>query len=185
MKKAITILSVLLFHSFNLFSQPDVEVGYNTTDVGAEYKYYQEGNIYNLHIALNSKLHHSFHFSVGYNSMSNDELPAGVKKYYGGIAAGLGYRYYFAYRPHHAFIGVRADFLSRKTEFDFTIPEKINASRIIPAAEIGYMFLINDMFFITPSVSFGASLKTDSNIDNDFLDEGFVFLPGISLGFKF
>lgn len=185
MKKAIIVLSVLLFNSSYLFSQPDVEVGYNTTDIGAEYQNYSDGNIIRLHLAFNSKLHHSFHFSVGYNSMSNDDLPASVKKYYGGIAAGLGYRYYFAYRPHHAFIGIRADFISRKTEITTVTPEKINASRIIPAAEIGYMFLINDMFFITPSVSFGASVKTDNKYDNDFLDEGFVFLPGISMGFKF
>jgi hypothetical protein len=182
MQKAITSF----FTVFILFTSAQAqEVGYNTTDIGAEYQNYSEGNIIKLHVAFNSKLHHSFHFSVGYNSMSNDELPAGIKNYSGGIAAGLGYRYYFAYRPLGIFIGARFDFLTRKTEITTASPEKINASRIIPAAEIGYMFLINDMFFITPSVSLGASVRTDSKYQSDFLDEGFVFLPGVSIGFKF
>jgi hypothetical protein len=182
MRKAIASFFTVFILFISVQAQ---EVGYNTTDIGAEYQNYSEGNIIKLHVAFNSKLHHSFYFSVGYNSLSNDNLPLGVKKYYGGIAAGLGYRYYFAYRPHQFFVGARVDFLSRKWELYTVEPEKFPASRIIPAAEIGYMFLINDMFFITPSVSFGASIKTNTKYDNDFLDEGFVFLPGISLGFKF
>ena len=185
MKKAIISVTLLFAGVIYSHCQDGVEVGYNTTDIGAEYQYYKEGSIYKLHLAFNSKLHHSFHVSVGYNSVRNDDLPVGINKFHGGIAACLGYRYYFAYRPHHAFIGVRADFISRKTEISTVQPEKINSSRLIPAAEIGYMFLINDMFFITPSFSFGATVKTDSKYDNDFLEEGFVFLPGISMGFKF
>jgi hypothetical protein len=182
MKKAIILSGLLLSICTISFSQ---EVGYNTTDVGAEYQYYEEGGIYKLHLAVNSKLHHSFHFSVGYNSVNASKQSPVVKKYYGGLAAGLGYRYYFTYKPHQFFAGVRFDFISRKTELDLVQPEKINSSRLISAAEFGYMILVNDMFFITPSVSLGASLKTNSKYDNDFLDEGFVFLPGISMGFKF
>ncbi|TMI64791.1 MAG: DUF3575 domain-containing protein [Bacteroidetes bacterium] len=180
MKKAITSF----FTAFILFiSAQAQEVGYNTTDIGAEYQNYSDCNIIKLHVAFNSKLHHSFHFSVGYNSMSNDDLPVGVKEFSGGIAAGLGYRYYFAYRVHGIFIGARFDFLSGKTELSTSSPETRDASRLMPAAELGYMFLINDMFFITPSVSLGARLKLNS--ESDLLDEGFTFLPGVSIGFKF
>jgi len=52
-----------------------------------------------------------------------------------------------------------------------------------PAAEAGYMFLINDMIFITPAISAGylSNLSTTGGA----LGEGFIFTAGISAGIKF
>jgi hypothetical protein len=41
-------------------SHAQMEVGYNTTDVGAEFQWYKDGKFIGLHLATNAKLHHSF-----------------------------------------------------------------------------------------------------------------------------
>ena len=43
-----------------------MEVGYNTTDIGAEFQWYKDGKFIGLHLATNAKLHHSFHATIGY-----------------------------------------------------------------------------------------------------------------------
>jgi hypothetical protein len=53
----------------------------------------------------------------------------------------------------------------------------------IPSLQTGYMILINDMFFITPTASVGykTNLQSDMSIDENKA----VGLFGISLGAKF
>jgi hypothetical protein len=52
-----------------------------------------------------------------------------------------------------------------------------------PTAEIGYMFLINDMFFISPSVA--AGLQTNIKTEGQAVGDGSIILIGISTGWKF
>jgi hypothetical protein len=48
---------------------------------------------------------------------------------------------------------------------------------------MGYMFLINDLFFITPSLAGGVQANT--NTEGQPVGDGFIILPGISVGWKF
>jgi hypothetical protein len=186
MKKAIIVLSVLLFHSFYLFSQQEVAVGYSTTDLGGEYNYYSGGNIFSFHLAFNAKLHHSFILRAGYNAVNEKHTDQLSNEEGGGFTGGIGYRYYILPRPHRFFLGIRADY--SKLNINWSNPPfsfgKYKTSNILVAAEAGYMLLINDLIFITPSVSAGSFFASKS-LSSGHTKDGFAFLAGISAGVKF
>jgi hypothetical protein len=64
MNKLLVIL-LMLFVSSQSSGQME-EIGYNTTDVGAEFQWYKGGKFIGLHVAVNAKLHHSIHGEIGY-----------------------------------------------------------------------------------------------------------------------
>ena len=182
MKKATTtFFLVFLFNA----SQAQMEVGYNTTDVGAEFQWYKDGKFVGLHLATNAKLHHSFHATIGYY-MAGDPTSA---FYYninnGGLGVGFGYRYYILLRPHGFFIGTKADLFTHKVGLKTqTLSIESHTSMIfIPSLQTGYMILINDMFFITPTASIGYKTNLQSKMSAD--EKKSVALFGISIGAKF
>lgn len=158
-----------------------MDVGYNTTDVGAEFQWYKDGKFIGLHLAHNAKLHHSFHGEIGYYMAGDPTSSFYSNKTNGGLGTGLGYRYYIDLRPHAFFIGAKANFfiykISTQTLMEFT--SKI----FIPSLETGYMILVNDQFFITPTVAMGYKMNLQSEMK--FEEEKAVALLGISAGFKF
>jgi hypothetical protein len=158
-----------------------MEVGYNTTDVGAEFLTYKNGSAVGLHLAANSKLHNSFHALFGYYIAKDNTPDYYYNKTKGGLAVSLGYRYYTDLRPHNFFIGFRANFFTNKVVL--TTGQESTSKIFIPSLETGYMFLINDFFFITPSVSVGYKTNLESTLKQD--EREAVVLFGISSGFKF
>jgi hypothetical protein len=183
MKKAIITIITLILYSNHSFSQ---EVGYNTKDFGAEYNYYTGGNIFNFHIAFNSKLHHSIIVRVGYNAVNEQHTSIFTNEKGGGLSAGLGYRYFFAYRPHLFFIGAKLDYWNLNISwYDTYSGGRYKASTVFTGAETGYKFLINDRFFITPSVGLGAQIAIGGKTAPNSTPTGFTVLPGISTGVQF
>jgi len=180
MRKLIVIL-FLSFFSFTSFSQS--EVGYNTTDFGAEFQWYKDGKFIGLHAAVNAKLHHSIHGEIGYYMAGDPTAAFYYNQNKGGMGLGLGYRYYTMLRPHAFFIGAKANIFSNKVVLNTQTPETVNSAILIPSLETGYMILINDMFFITPSVSLGYKTNIRSELKSD--EKKAVALIGISTGFKF
>jgi len=180
--KKVTTLFFLAF-LFNT-SHAQMEVGYNTTDVGAEFQWYKDGKFIGLHLATNAKLHHSFHATIGYYMAGDPTASFYHNQNNGGLGVGLGYRYYVDLRPHGFFIGAKADLFTYKVTLDTQTPEGPYTSMIfIPSVQTGYMILINDMFFITPTVGFGYKTNLQSKMSGD--EKRSVLLFGISLGAKF
>ena len=158
-----------------------MEVGYNTTDIGAEFQWYKDGKFIGLHLATNAKLHHSFHATIGYYMAGDPTASFYSNVNNGGPGVGLGYRYYILLKPHGFFIGAKADLFTHKVGLETLM---ITTSMIfIPSLQTGYMILINDMFFITPTASIGykTNLQSDMSLD----EKKAVGLFGISLGAKF
>ena len=183
MKKAIIAIITLMLFSNHSFSQ---EVGYNTKDFGAEYNYYKGGNIFNFHVAFNSKLHHSIIIRAGYNAVNEQHTSSLTNEKGGGLSAGLGYRYFFGYRPHRFFIGAKFDYWNLDISWSDTYAGgRYEASSIFSGTEIGYKLLINDRFFITPSVGIGVVSAIGSNTNPNTTRTGFTALPGISIGVQF
>ena len=181
MKKA-TILFLLVF-LFNA-SHAQMEVGYNTTDVGAEFQWYKDGKFIGLHVAANSKLHNSFHAMIGYYIAGDPTASFYYNQNNGGLGVGLGYRYYTNLRPHGFFIGAKADLFTYKIMLDTQTSEGPYTSMIfIPSLQTGYMILINDMFFITPTASIGYKTNLQSKMSTD--EKKSVAILGISIGAKF
>lgn len=181
MRKLIVSIICFFILSFQSYSQ---EVGYNTTDIGAEFNHYSGGNIYNLQLAFNSKLHHSFLIRVGYNSVNGSYSDKYENEKGGGFVAGIGYRYYVLYRPRGFYIGPKVDYW--KMNIDWTYNFSIGNSKtvlLVPAVETGYMLLVNDLFFITPAVSLGTRVNLKSAVNP--LKDGLVIQFGISAGVKF
>ena len=181
MKKATTFfLLVFLFNASNA----QMDVGYNTTDVGAEFQWYKDGKFIGLHLAANAKLHHSFHVMLGYYIAGDPTATFYDNQNKGGLGAGLGYRYYTNLRPHGFFVGAKANLFSNKVILDTPTPEGPYTSMIfIPSLQTGYMLLINDMLFITPSVEAGMKTNLQSKLSAEANKA--VALLGISIGAKF
>ena len=180
--KKVSALFLLLFI---LNASRGQDVGYNTIDVGAEFQWYEDGSFIGLHLATNAKLHHSFHATVGYYMAGDPTAPFYNNVNNGGLGGGLGYRYYTGLRPHRFFIGAKADLFTYKVGLKTqTLNIESRTSMIfIPSLQTGYMILINDMFFITPTASIGYKMNLQSDMSLD--EEKAVGLFGISCGFKF
>lgn len=86
-------------------------------------------------------------------------------------------------RPHAFFIGVKANMFSNKIILNTPTPESYTSLIFIPAIETGYMFLINDMFFITPTAAVGYKMNLQDAMKVE--TKKAVGLLGISTGFKF
>ena len=182
MKKATTIFFIVFLFTT---SHAQMEVGYNTTDIGAEFQWYKDGKFIGLHLATNAKLHHSFHATIGYYIAGDPTASFYYNQNNGGLGVGLGYRYYTGLRPHRFFIGAKADLFTYKVGLKTqTLNIEPRTSMIfIPSLQTGYMILINDMFFITPTASIGYKMNLQSDMSLD--EEKAVGLFGISLGAKF
>lgn len=181
MKKITTIFFfVFLFNA----SHAQMEVGYNTTDVGAEFQWYKDGKFIGLHLATNAKLHHSFHAMIGYYMAGDPTASFYYNLNNGGLGVGLGYRYYTKLRPHGFFLGAKADLLTHKIglKTQTLMIEPYTSMIFIPSLQTGYMILINDMFFITPTASFGYKTNLQSKMSAD--ERKWVALFGISIGAK-
>jgi len=181
MKKAIIFFAfVFLFK----ISHAQMEVGYNTIDVGAEFQWYEDGKFIGLHLATNAKLHHSFYAVIGYYAAGVPTATFYYNKNKGGIGVGLGYRYYTMLRPHGFFIGANANLFTNKVMLDTPTPEgPYNSTIFIPSLQTGYMILINDQLFITPTVAVGYKTNLQRKLSSD--EKKAVALLGISIGAKF
>ncbi|MCW3116949.1 MAG: hypothetical protein JWM28_1031 [Chitinophagaceae bacterium] len=161
------------------------EIGYTTTDIGGEVQWYSAGGYTaGLHLAFNGAVHSGFQLRAGYNKVDRKDWGIHADETGGGAGGGIGYRYYFPFRPHQFFLGVRSDIWRLKIDWKDPLSSGTTKTWTLhPAAEAGYMFLINDMAFITPAISAGYI----SNLATDGADvgEGFTFSAGISVGVKF
>ena len=183
MKKWLTLFSFIFIFTNSKAQDGYVDIGYNTVDLGADFKTFNAGSFIGLHLGYGAKLHHAFHGSIGYFIAKDN-----ISTYYfnntnGGLGVNIGYRYYTKPRPDGFFIGVDASLFTNKVTLTTQIPETYTSLMFIPALQTGYMLLINDQFFITPSVSVGYR----TNLESTLTAEGgkAVAVPGISAGFKF
>lgn len=181
MKKQSIIIAFSCLLSFTALSQ---DMGYKTFDLGAEFLGSGKGYTASLHLAYNLAVHHSFQARIGYNKSNWKDKGLHEDEHGSGAGVSLGYRYYFLVRPHGFFLGIRADVWRLNIYWDQNT--EIGTSKVWalqPAAEMGYMLLINDLFFITPSIN--ASVQSNIKTDGEPVGEGFIPQFGISVGWKF
>lgn len=181
MKARLLSLLILICCATGIRAQ---EYGYNTFDVGAGFKAPKNGMIFGLHLAANAKIHGGFHALIGYNKIKSNSDGKHFAESGGGPGVSLGYRYYAKVRPYGFFIGAGADLWHLKIDWvQLGNQGTTKTWAIIPQAEIGYMILINDMFFISPAVGFGS--QSNFSTQGEAVGDGFRFMPGISAGWKF
>ena len=160
------------------------DFGYKTIDAGGEFQYYSKGYIAALHLAYNFPIHHSIQLRVGYNKSNWKDKGRHDDEEGGGPGFSLGYRYYFLVRPHGFFLGARVDWWRLNIDWREGISAgKSKISVLQPSLEMGYMILINDEFFISPSLA--AGVQTNMRTEGEAVGDGFIFLTGISMGWKF
>jgi Protein of unknown function (DUF3575) len=181
MKKLTGIITITFLLSLTAQSQ---DMGYKTFDVGGEFMGSGKGYTASLHLAYNLAVHHSFQARIGYNKSNWKDKGLQEDEHGSGPGVSLGYRYYFLVRPHGFFLGIRADLWHLNISWDQNT--ELGTSKLWalqPAAEMGYMFLINDLFFITPSIS--ASVQSNIKTEGKPVGEGFIPQFGLSAGWKF
>jgi hypothetical protein len=180
-KKIICLVTFSLFLTVNATTQ---DFGYKTIDVGAEFLSSTKGHTATLHLAFNFPVHHAFLFRAGYNSSKWKATGKHDYEEGNGPGASLGYRYYFLVRPHGFFLGARADVWRLTINWQKpTVTGKSKIWALQPNAEMGYMFLINDMFFISPTIS--AGVQTNIKTEGEEVGNGFIPQFGLSAGWKF
>jgi hypothetical protein len=183
MKKPFLIVLALLCYSFAAYSQ---DLGYNTIDVGMEYKWSSNSPNINLQLALNAKIHHSFLISAGYKS-AYKPIPNTHNNEKGrGWGGSLGYRYYFGVVPKRVFLGIRGEVWSfgmYRTANETA--ENVQVMIFQPHIEAGYTAVINDIFYITPLVSYSKQITVSSDGDTFLYGNGYVPSVGISMGWRF
>jgi hypothetical protein len=183
MKRSLLIIAGILFLSIS-----KAQKTFEFIDIGGEYQPYSHGSIYNLQVALNTKLNHAVQIRLGYNNVPSYGTKTHTEEG-GGWGGGLGYRYYFAGPPSKFFAGARIDAWSMDIDVDFGIaagPAVYSDPVWVfhPAIETGYMFLINKKIFLTPYVT--AGLHSDGYKDNLIeYTKGFKITGGISAGVRF
>ena len=181
MKKATTILALVLF--FYASRSQDVEVGYTTTDIGAQFQWYPSGTIAGLHFAFNSRIHHSVLFQLNYNKATRKDNGEKDDEKGSGWGGAIGYRYYFKPFPHKFFIGAKTDIYRMKIDWvQGILTGETKTWTLQPTLEIGYTFIINDQAFITPSISNGVEINLKT--EGEKVGQGFITLIGISAGFR-
>lgn len=182
MRKAIFVIAILIL----AFSARSQEVGYNTTDIGAAYQYSPDFNAFSLHLAMNAKIHHSFIIRGGYVNAGSQKTSLHTSESGSGWTAGIGYRYHFSVIPKRAFMGLGLGIQSVNINWSNTLLEGTTRLTLFqPSIEAGYTVVINDYFFITPSVS--GIIQSKLNSKGQDVDYGNDFLPsaGISIGWRF
>ena len=181
MKKATTFLAFIFF--FHISRSQDVEVGYTTTDIGAQFQWYPSGTISSLHVAFNSRIHHSLFVQLGYNKANRKDNGEKDNEKGSGLGGAIGYRYYFRPYPHKFFIGAKTDIWRMKIDWVQGIQAGESKTWTLqPIFEIGYTFIINDQAFITPSISNGVEINLKT--EGEKVGQGFITLIGISAGFR-
>lgn len=182
MKKWLILSFFIIIFSVSKSQDGYVDIGYKTIDIGGDFKTFNAGSFVGLHLGYGAKLHHALHGSIGYFIAKNN-----ISSYYynntnGGLGVNLGYRYYTKPRPDGFFVGVDFSLFTNKVTLTTQIPETYTSLMFIPSFQTGYMLLINDQFFITPSVSVGYR----TNLESKLTAEGgkAVAIPGISVGVK-
>lgn len=182
MIKFLLSFTVVIF-SFIGHSQ---DVGYRTTDVGAEFQYASDFTSYKLHIGFNAEEHHSFILRGGYLKTLKQTTSAHNSEKGSGWEGSLGYRYHFSVVPKRFFIGAGIGIQSVNINWSAFLTEGSTKLLVLqPAIETGYTLVINDYMFITPVVA--GILQTTINTKGDKVAYGSGFLPsaGISLGWRF
>ena len=181
MKARLLIISIIFLSAQQLHAQ---EYGYNTVDVGAGFKAPTNSMIFGLHLAANAKIHSGFHALIGYNKIRSNDAGKHTLEEGGGPGIAIGYRYYIKVRPYGFFIGAGTDLWHLKIDWhDLGSNGTTKTWALIPQAEIGYMILINDLFFISPSIGVGS--QSNFGTQGEVVGDGFRFIPGISAGWKF
>ena len=179
--KQATILCTLVLFFYSSRSQ--VEVGFTTTDIGAQFQWYPTGTISSLHVAFNSKIHHSVLVQLGYNKANRKDDGEKDDEKGSGWGGAIGYRYYFKPFPYKFFLGVKTDIYRMKIDWVEGIQTgETKTWTLQPLFEIGYTFIINDQGFITPFIANGAEINIKT--DGDKVGQGFITLIGISAGFR-
>jgi len=181
MKRSLSILIISFCISQFSIAQ---DLGFRTTDIGAEYQWFPRGAIYNLHLAINARLNHSIQVRAG-KLVSPWKTDINPKEKADGWGGGIGYRYYFKPFPYQFFIGVRVDAWRMQFKQDFSpVDFGGNIGKVWmfePGIETGYTFIINDIAFFTPYISAGYS--THSVKDMTFGNK-FTPIVGVSAGFR-
>jgi hypothetical protein len=162
------------------------DLGYNTTDIGAEYSWVENSPGVNLQVAFNAKIHHSFLASVGYKTAYRPISGTHNNEKGQGWGGSVGYRYYFDYIPRSFFVGARTHFwsLSMYRTADPTL-KTVSVLIAQPSIEVGYTAVINDIFFITTYISAGKQFTISSPDDTFGYGKGSATGAGISAGFRF
>ena len=183
MKKFTLIALTIICFSLHSYSQ---DMGYNTFDIGVEYKWADNSPAYNIQGAFNAKIHHSLILSAGIKTAYRPITGTHNNEKGRGWGGALGYRYYFSVLPKGLYLGIRGEIWNMNMYRTANLTDETTKVLIFqPNVEIGHTFLINDLFFVTTYLSGGQQITISSGGDKFNYGRGFVPSAGISAGWRF
>ena len=178
---------IILFIAFSSHSfAQDTERHYK--DVGLEIQQYPTGFLYGLKLEIGLKSHHAIDFRLGYNDLDHQDFGVHDSEIGGGFGGSIGYRYYFKPLPKGFFIGARTDLWFNDIDWEDIVNTDIisGSSSVIvlqPTGIIGYSFLFNDRFVLTPTLALGAEINIRT--EGEPVGEGAIVLWGLNFLYRF
>jgi len=155
-------------------------------DIGVEIQQYPTGFLYGIKAEFGIKSHHAIDFRVGYNDLDHEDFGVQDSEIGGGFGGSVGYRYYFNPANKKLFLGARTDLWFNDIDWmNFTDATEGETSIIVlqPTALVGYTFLLNDRFVISPTLALGAEINIKT--DGEPVGEGGILLWGLNFLYRF
>lgn len=158
-------------------------------DIGIEIQQYPTGFLFGARSEIGLASHHAIDIRIGYNLLDHQDFGVHEDEEGGGFGFTLGYRYYFKPENKKWFLGARTDLWFNEVDWKDNIgaPNELigttDVTVLQPTAILGYRFLIQENWVITPTLAFGAEI----NIKTEGADvgEGAIFLWGFNAGYQF
>ncbi len=185
MKKYLVLVSLITVCTLSLQSQ--------NHDLGIEFQAYPAGTITGLRYEIGFD-NQSVNARVGYNAANRRDWGEHPNEEGGGLGGSLGYRYYFNEIRKDFFLGLRAGIWQLDIDWLDDCNGEINVENcdrngvsetlvFQPTAEMGWLFVFNEKWIVTPSISYGLEINVQTQ--GEEVGQGDILLGGLSIGYRF
>ncbi len=157
-------------------------------DLGLEAQQYPTGYLLGLRAELELQEKQSLSLRLGYNGLDHQDFGVHESEIGGGFGGSIGYRYYFKAPRRGIYLGAGVDLWNNVIDWKDNIgasDEIVGESTILvlqPTAQIGYLFLLNNHWIITPTLAFGAEINIQT--EGEPTGEGAILLWGLNLAYR-
>ena len=162
---------------------------YGQTDLSISTQVYPTGIIPGVQIDKFISDDKAILVRLGYQIIDHRDLGVHDDEVGNGFGFTLGFRKYFANRDNKFYFSIKNDVWFNNIDWfdDLDSGERVTGSTDItvlqPTAEVGYQFLSESGFFISPSVALGAEWNVSTR--GEPTGQGAILLIGVQLGKRF
>ena len=158
-------------------------------NVSLEVQHYFTGTIAALQLERWLSNQHAVHGRLGLQRIRHEDFGEHDDERGDGFGFSLGYRYYLSSERIGWSAGFRTDLWWNSLDWTDNInqPDErtghTDVTVLQPTIEAGYLYPLNNNFFITPTIAYGFEINIDT--DGEDTGEGPILLLGLHVGRRF